>query len=63
MTFAVAARTCMVSRRPYTCPTTGNILILHKPLLRGRRPKLSSFSREYTEYAGGGGLEGELAVL
>ena len=31
-TFAVAARTRNVSRRPCTCPTTGNILILHKPL-------------------------------
>ena len=31
-TFAVAARTRKVSRRPCTCPTTGNILILHKPL-------------------------------
>ena len=34
-TFAVAARTRKVSRRPCTCPTTGNILILHKTL--GRR--------------------------
>ena len=33
MTFAVAARTRKVSRRLCTCPTTGNILILHKPLL------------------------------
>ena len=32
-TFAVAARTRKVSRRPSTCPTTGNILILHKPLV------------------------------
>ena len=32
-TFAVAARTRKVSRRPCTCPTTGNILILHKTLL------------------------------
>ena len=31
-TFAVAARTCKVSRRPSTCPTTDNILILHKTL-------------------------------
>ena len=31
-TFAVAARTRMVSQWPCTCPTTGNILILHKPL-------------------------------
>ena len=31
-TFAVAARTRKVSRRPCTCPTTGNILILHKRL-------------------------------
>ena len=31
-TFAVVARTRNVSRRPCTCPTTGNILILHKPL-------------------------------
>ena len=31
-TFAVTARTRMVSRRPCTCPTTGNILILHKTL-------------------------------
>ena len=32
-TFAVAARTRKVSRRPSTCPTTGNILILHKTLV------------------------------
>ena len=32
MTFAVATRTRKVSRRPCTCPTTGNIFILHKPL-------------------------------
>ena len=31
-TFAVAARTRKVSQRPCTCPTTGNILILHKAL-------------------------------
>ena len=31
-TFAVSAHTRNVSRRPCTCPTTGNILILHKPL-------------------------------
>ena len=31
-TFAVAAPTRKVSRRPCTCPTTGNIVILHKPL-------------------------------
>ena len=34
-TFAVAARTRKVSRRSHTCPTTGKILILHKPLPRG----------------------------
>ena len=34
-TFAVAARTRKVSRRPCTCPMTGNILILHKPLTPG----------------------------
>ena len=33
-TFAVAARTRKVSRRPCTCPTTGKILILHKTLRR-----------------------------
>ena len=33
-TFAVDACTRMVSRRPCTCPTTCNILILHKPLQR-----------------------------
>ena len=39
-TFAVAARTRMVSRRPCTCPTTGNILILHKTLgVRHRKLK------------------------
>ena len=32
-TFAVAARTRKVLRRPGTCPTTGNILILHKTLV------------------------------
>ena len=32
-TFAVAASTRKVSRRPCTCSTTGNILILHKPLI------------------------------
>ena len=32
-TFAVAARTRKVSRRPCTCPSTGNNLILHKTLL------------------------------
>ena len=32
VTFAAAARTRKVSRRPCTCPTTGNILILHKTL-------------------------------
>ena len=32
-TFAVAARTRKVSRRPCTCPATGKILILHKPLM------------------------------
>ena len=32
-TFAVAARTRKVSRRPSTCPTKGNILILHKTLV------------------------------
>ena len=31
-TFAVAARTRKVPRRLCTCPTTGNILILHKTL-------------------------------
>ena len=31
-TFAVAARTRKVSRRLSTCPTTGNILIMHKTL-------------------------------
>ena len=30
MTFAVAAHTRKISRRPCICPTTGNILILHK---------------------------------
>ena len=34
-TFAVAARTRKVSRWPCTCPMTGNILILHKPLGEG----------------------------
>ena len=32
VTFAVAVHTRKVSRRPCTCPTAGNILILHKPL-------------------------------
>ena len=32
VTFAVTARTRKVSRRPCICPTTGNILILYKPL-------------------------------
>ena len=32
-TFAVAARTRKVLRRPSTCPTTGNILIWHKTLV------------------------------
>ena len=33
-TFAVAAHTRKVSQRPCTCRTTGNILILHKPLVK-----------------------------
>ena len=33
MTFAVAVRTRKVSRKLCTCPTTGNILILHKTLV------------------------------
>ena len=48
-TFAVAARTRKVSRRPCTCPTTGNILILHKPLLPSRiwwRPYNDAFSHK-----------------
>ena len=40
-TFAVAARTRKVSRRPCTCPTTGKILILHKPLSQTRNDVVS----------------------
>ena len=43
-TLAVAAHTRKVSRRPSTCPTTGNILILHKTL--GRREGGREIKRE-----------------
>ena len=33
-TFAVAAHTRKVSRKPSTCPTKGNIFIMHKTLRR-----------------------------
>ena len=36
-TFAIAARTRKVSRWPCKCPMTGNILILHKPLVEGSK--------------------------
>ena len=41
-TFAVAVRTRKVSRRPCTCPTTGNILILHKTLIVRDSGRLSA---------------------
>ena len=43
MTFAVAACTSKVSRRPCTCPTAGNILILHKPLVGGGPAAIQCF--------------------
>ena len=43
--FAVAARTRKVSRRPCTCPTTGNILILHKTLYGGSNSCVITASR------------------
>ena len=40
-TFAVAACTRKVSRRPCTFPTTGKILILHKPLRRDQGVRMA----------------------
>ena len=50
-TYAVAAHTRKVSRMPCTCPTTGTILILHKPLQQRKPPSVVPSQDETTRNA------------